>query len=149
MANKENDYPRARVIEVDGQIMLDDPDAVEMVRAINRANLTGFRDQNRERIEYFRGRVKALGKTSEEVVIVLLNVDDPIGGKLASILMPDHDWQAYRDRGEIPIARGLAMRDGIQDALGAFDGLAAAKLKAWDFKRPAVVAVDQGVAEVF
>ncbi len=146
MATKQDEYPRARVIKVDGQIMLEDPDAVEMIRAIS---LAGFHDHNKERIEHFRGRAKTLEKTSEEAVIVLLNVDDPIGGELASILMPGHDWQAYRDRGEIPIARGLAVRDWIQDALGAFYIPAATKLKTWDFDRLAVVAVDHGVAEVF
>jgi len=61
--------------------------------------------------------------------------------------MPCHNWQEIRDRGEVPFARGLAVRDGIQEALGAFDKDAAKKLE--DMTEIAVVVVDHGVAEVF
>src|SRR6185436_4774477 len=48
-------------------------------------------------------------------VVVLLNVDDVHGGPIADMLMPGHNWQEIRDRGEVPFARGLAMRSGIQN----------------------------------
>ncbi|HEA84359.1 MAG TPA: hypothetical protein ENI04_00005 [Candidatus Wildermuthbacteria bacterium] len=61
--------------------------------------------------------------------------------------MPGHNWQEIRDQDEVPFARGLAMREGIQEALGTFDDEAAAKLQ--DMIDVAVVVVDYGVAEVF
>lgn len=61
--------------------------------------------------------------------------------------MPGHNWQEIRDKGEVPFARGLAIRDGIQEALGAFDVEAATKLRS--MTDVAVVVVDHGVAEVF
>ena len=85
--------------------------------------------------------------TAKQAVIVLLSVDDVHGGPLADVLMPGFNWQEIRDRGEVPFARGLAMREGIQKALGTFDKEAAKKLRGMN--DVAVVVVDHGVAEVF
>ena len=75
-----------------------------------------------------------------------MTVDDQNGAQLASVLMSGHDWQQYRDRGEVPFARGLASREGVQDFLGSVDEQAAEKLQS--FQGLAVVVVDHGVAEV-
>ena len=104
-------------------------------------------DANRDRVAWFRRRALERGLAPCEVVIVLLAVDDHNGAALADVLMPGHDWQAYRDRGEAPVARGLAGRDGIQQALELIDGEAAEKLRT--ATKLAVVVVDRGVAEVF
>ncbi len=146
------DEPRARVIEVDGQLVLDDlddPDALAMVQAVERYNLKGLVENSAERIEHFRERSRALGGDATTHVIVVLMVDDPVGGALADMLMPGFNWQEIRDRGEIPVARGLAGRRGIEDALKAVDEVAAEKIRAWDQTEVAVVVVDQGVADVF
>ena len=144
---KNEGYPRAVVREVDGQLVLDDPDALAVMRAVGKANCRGTFELNAERVEHFKRRVEERGDPPDGVVIVLLNVDDPYGGALAEILMPGHDWQAYRDRGEVPFARGLAGREGIQDVLEDLDKEAADKLRG--AKGVAVVVVDHGVAEVF
>jgi hypothetical protein len=70
-----------------------------------------------ERVMHFKQRVSELGRSGQDTVITVLNVDDPIGGVLADILMPDHDWQRYRDAGEVPVARGLASKSGISEFL--------------------------------
>lgn len=72
---------------------------------------------NAERIKHFKQRVAELGRSGQDTVITLINVDDPIGGDLADILMPGNDWQRYRDAGELPVARGLASKDGIPEFL--------------------------------
>jgi len=100
-------------------------------------------------IEHFTKRMTALGQNADTVVIVLLNVDDPNGGALADALMPGHDWQAMRDQGQIPFARGLAGREGIQEALEVIDKDAAKKLRETVLGSKRVVVVDHGVAEVF
>ncbi len=102
---------------------------------------------NADRVEHFKRRLVERGMTADQAVIVLLNVDDIHGGPLADVLMPGHNWQEIRDCGEIPFARGLAMRKGIQKALSAFDKEAATKLRG--MTDVAVVVVDHGVAEVF
>jgi len=68
---------------------------------------------NAERIQHFKQRVEELGRSGEDTVVTLLNVDDPMGNILADFLMPEYDWQRYRDAGEVPVARGLAAKDGI------------------------------------
>ncbi|HSX00589.1 MAG TPA: hypothetical protein VLH38_06160 [Patescibacteria group bacterium] len=74
---------------------------------------------NAERIWHFKQRAEELGRGGQDTVITLINVDDPVGGMLADVLMPGHDWQRYRDAGELPIARGLAGKDGIPEFLEA------------------------------
>jgi len=138
--------PTAMVREVDGQLVLDDPQGLEVVRAVAKHNLKWLIEANTERVAYFKNRIKDLGKTSDDVVIVL-HVDDPQAGLLADLLMPGHDWQAYRDRGEVPVARGLAGRLGIQEALDNLDPEAGEKLR--KSTSVAVVAMDFGVAEVY
>jgi hypothetical protein len=143
----DNGQPRAVVREVNGQLVLDDPDALAMIRAMGKLNCRGVYDANAERISHFVRRVDELKKKPEEVVIVILNVDDSHGGPLAEMLMPGTDWQPFRDQGQIPFARGLAGREGIQMALEAFDGEAATALRAMNTL--AVVVVDHGVANVY
>jgi hypothetical protein len=72
---------------------------------------------NADRIEYFKQRAEELRRSGHDPIITLINVDDPVGSILADILMPGHDWQSYRDNGEIPVARGLASKTGIPDFL--------------------------------
>ncbi len=139
--------PTAVVREVDGQLVLDDPQAVAVIRAVEKHNCRNTFELNADRVAHFKQRLSERGMTADQAVIVLLNVDDVHGGPLADVLMPGHNWQEIRDRGEVPFARGLAMRDGIQDAIGTFDEEAAAKLKG--MAEVAVVVVDRGVAEVF
>ena len=93
-----SEAPRATVREIDGQLVLDDPDALAVTRAIGKINCKNTVDACADRVAHFRRRVVALSLPPSSVVIVLLNVDDPHGGALADVLMPGHDWQVYRDR---------------------------------------------------
>lgn len=132
----------------DGQLVLDDPDALAVVRAVKKYNCRGTIEANADRVKHFVRRMRELGASPHELVIVVLNVDDQNGALVADILMPGHDWQAYRDRGEIPFARGLAARPAMQEILDVLDGEAADKLRAAVGATRAIV-LDHGVAEVF
>lgn len=142
-----SEEPQAVVREVDGQLVLDDPVAFSVINAIAKLKCEDTLQLNRDRVEHFKRRLAEREMTADQVVIVLLNVDDVNGGQLAEGLMPGHNWQEIRDRGEIPFARGLAMREGIEGALDIFDEEAATKLRG--MTDVAVVVVDHGVAEVF
>lgn len=74
---------------------------------------------NADRLKHFAQRVHELGRSGADTVITLIDVDDPTGhgALLADLLMPSHDWQQYRDRGEIPVARGLAAREPFPEIL--------------------------------
>lgn len=145
--SNEDTYPRAVVREINGQLVLDDPDALAVFTVVNKRNCHNTLKINTDRVKHFKQRLGELGKTASDTVIVLLNVDDNYGGAIAEILMPGFDWQEIRDRGEIPFARGLAGKEGIAGILGTFDKEAATKLR--DMEHVAVVVVDHGVAEVF
>lgn len=137
----------AIVREVGGRLVLQDPIAVAMIGAVGKRNCQHTLDLNADRVVHFKQWLSDRGLTAADTVIVLLNVDDPNGAVLADLLMPGHNWQEIRDRGEVPFARGLAMRPGIEEALAVFDKEAAEKLRA--MTEIAVVVVDHQVAEVF
>ncbi|MCX6736226.1 MAG: hypothetical protein NTZ13_04040 [Candidatus Parcubacteria bacterium] len=145
--DKDTQQPQAVVREINGQLVLDDPLALSMFRAVEKHNCKNTLELNSERVKNFKQRVIERGMTAEQVVIILLNVDDTNGGEIAKMLMPGFNWQEIRDKGEVPFTRGLAGREGIQEVLEAFDEEAAAKLR--EMKQVAVVVVDHGVAEVF
>ena len=137
----------AYVKEVGGQFVLVDPVAAGVVKAVAEHNCGGTFTRNKDRIAHFIERARVLGKSADEVVITVINVDTPLGGPLAEALMPGFDWQAIRDRGEVPFARGLAGREGIQEVLDEL------YLPAGEVLRGvgglAVVVVDYGVAAIF
>lgn len=63
---------------------------------------------NKERLEqmaYNAIHIKHL--RPDQIIMVAIDVDDPTWKQEVDFLMPGHDWQQYRDRGEEPIvARG-------------------------------------------
>lgn len=143
-----SDEPRAVVREIDGQLVLDDPAALAVVRATQKHNCRVTFEGNADRVAHFKQRLEDLQLATSDFVIVILNVEDLHGGPIAEKLMPGHDWSQYRDAGMIPFARGLAERGGVQGILELMkDDEAAAKLR--DMDGLAVVVVDYEVAEVF
>jgi len=144
---EDSEVVGAVVREVDGQLVLDDPIAVAVISVVEKHNCRNTLELNADCVEHLKRRLTERGMTPDQVVIVLLNVDDIHGGPLAELLMPGHNWQEIRDKGEVPFARGIAMRVNIQIALEIFDMDAAMKLQS--MSDVAVVVVDHGVAEVF
>ena len=61
--------------------------------------------------------------------------------------MPDHNWQQYRDKGEIPFARGLAMKEGMIEMIATFDKEASEKIA--QIEGIPVIIIDHGVVEIF
>lgn len=138
---------RARVEMIDGAPHLIDPDAAAVARVVAKFNCRHAFDANEDRIGHFRQRMLDLGRTPDDVVVMICNMDDPVGEAVGDALMPGFDWAAIRARGEVPFARGLAGRGGVQGMLDAVDPEAAKKLR--EHAALAVVVVDCGVGEVF
>lgn len=138
--------PRARVVEVDGKLVLIDPDAVAVAMAVGKHNCRTTLVMNRDRVLHFSNRILEKGLAAKDVLMVIINVDDRYA-ELADALMPGHNWQEYRDRGETPFARGLAGREGIQSFLDDVDAESAKKLR--ELNGVAVVVCDHGTTEVF
>lgn len=133
--------------EINGELVLEDPDAFAVMMAVNKHNCRGIFDFNIDGIYYFIRRMKELNKTPQEAVIVLISVDDVHGKEIAEALMPNQNWQELRDQGRKPFARGLAGREFMQAALEAFDKQAADKLRKTEGL--AVVVVEHRVAEIY
>lgn len=138
----------------DGTLIIEDPAAEGMIAAVEAHNYSIGKhnckvtfDSQRERVDHFVSRIKERGDDPKDVLITLINADDPKGRPLADALMPDTDWNQFRSNGEIPFARGLAGREGIQEILYDIDEEAAKKLKHID--GIACVVIDSGVAETF
>ena len=114
----------ARVEVRDGMLVLVDDTALGVIAAVeahNRGvayqNCLVIKRHNAERIEHFKRRAVERLLPPKDAVLVILDADDQLGGALAEHLMRGHDWQQYRDKGQIPLARGLAMREGIVEVL--------------------------------
>jgi len=75
---------------------------------------------NRDRLEHMAFKATKKGLKPDQFVTVAIDVDDPSWTEVVQTLMPnatEADWQAFRDRGEKPVARGTAMADGLVDYL--------------------------------
>jgi len=145
------DRPRAIIREIDGQLVLDDPDALAVMQAVERENLRRLISgvpEMRDRVRHFAGRIHdPHGDDGTRWTIVMLCVDDPNGAKLADLLMPGHDWDAIRARGEVPWARGLADRATFQEMFDSVAPEVGKALRAID--GIAVIAADRGIITVF
>lgn len=146
MKQPDTTGPQATVREVDGNLVLNDPAALSVARAVGKHNCRATAELNADRVAHFTGRIAERGLSANDALIVIINMDDPFGSDVGDALMPGHDWQAHRDRGEVPFARGLAGREGIQAVLDGIDPDAAAKLRGL---ATAVVVFDHGTVEVF
>lgn len=131
----------------DGQLVLDDPAALGMALAVGKHNCKRTLAQNAERVTHFARRLTEKNLSPKDAAIVLLNVDTRLGSLLADALMPGHDWQAFRDQGQIPFARGLAGREGLQELVDKIDETAGNKLRSLD--GVAIIVMDFDVVEVF
>lgn len=67
-----------------------------------------FYELNRERMGQLLERAKVKGSG---FVAICIDVDDPTWTWLVDALMPGHNWQQYRDRGETPVACGVVPCD--------------------------------------
>jgi hypothetical protein len=144
------DDPIAQVVEgPDGKLVLIDPVGFAVMMAVAKHNCKLTLEANADRVSHFRQRAVDLGKTTDDVVIVVANVDTQFGCDLASMLMPGFNWQEIRDRGEVPFARGLAGREGLQEFLQIVDVSASNKLREFTSEEIAVVVVDFDTCEVF
>lgn len=72
---------------------------------------------NKERLEHFAVRILERGQSLGEFYIVCIDVDDPSWTEVVEALMPNHNWQVIRDRGEKPVARGTAYVQGLKNYL--------------------------------
>ncbi len=133
---------------IDENNVLHDPDAAGLIAALDRHNLRHHTIEfHADRIGHFAQRALERGMSPADTLIVILNVDDDLGGLLGRALMPGTDWGPIRARGETPYARGLAGRAGVQELLDAAGGTGGDQLRA--ITGTAVLVMDRGIVGVF
>jgi hypothetical protein len=77
-----------------------------------------FYSMNKERLSQLADRAEAkIKETGVEYGVICIDVDDPAWTPLVDILMPGHDWDSYRSRGEHPVARGVVPRGLLEDTV--------------------------------
>lgn len=135
----------ATVEMVDGKFVMRDDAAAAMIGAVACVNLLGA---NTDRVEHFARRIVERGDDPAEVVITVINVDDQNGGEIADMVMPGFNWQPIRDRGETPVARGLASVSLVDVAEEITKGSRASFDAINHTTHAAVVVIDGGVAIV-
>lgn len=75
---------------------------------------------NQERLAELAWRaIKVRKMDPKDFLIVCIDVDDSAWTDLVEALMPGHDWDQYRRRGESPIARGSVLRDSVGEYLAS------------------------------
>ncbi len=141
------EYKLPTVTIENGQVVLNDHMAAEAIAAVCKVNCERTLQLNKERIDHFKRRFFDKGLSPNEHCLVVINVDDHNGAEIADVLMDGFDWQAIRDRGEVPFARGINSIQLMEEVLKTFDDLAWKKLN--DSRELVAVVVDHGVAEVF
>lgn len=86
-----------------------------------------FHRENADRLAELRDR--AFQKGADDFVVVCIDVNDKTWTKLVDWLMPGHDWEPYRARGETPVARGVVPRAPMEDVVKTFYPAAVKDLK--------------------
>lgn len=139
--------PTAKVeVGPNGELILIDPMACAVAKAVAKHNCKNTFDAHADRVIHFFNRVVELGLNSQNTVIVIANVDDPLGSILADVLMPGFNWNEIRQRGEIPFARGLAVRDGVIEFVKKVDPEIVIDDNP---EQVQVIVVDHGTCEIF
>lgn len=146
METKQNDY-QAYVTVIDGKTVLIDPVGYAVIQAVNKINCENTYIAQMDKIKHFKNRITEKGLNPDNVVIIVINVDSPYGPEIADAIMPGHNWQQYRDKGEVPFATGLAIKEGMIEMIALFDKEASEKVT--QIKGVPVIVVNYGVVEIF
>jgi hypothetical protein len=144
-----SDAPTATVYTLpDGTLVLDDPVALAVMRVLDRRNCRQRLVDHAEAIIRFRQRIEDRGMSAATAIIVLVCADSNLGPELADVLGMPEGWdQPFREKGELPFARGIAHRAGMQDILDQIDPDAGNQLR--NAPGLCVLVVDFNTFEVF
>jgi hypothetical protein len=142
-----DDLPNAVVRVVDGVFVLDDPDALAFMTALERANCIRTLQLHAQRLGYFRVRIIERGGTAQTMALAVINADAPMGERFAEACGMPAGWAAgFRAKGEIPFARGIVDRVELQALLDHLGLDSAPRLRAC--AGVAAFVVDHGITAV-
>lgn len=137
------------VTKINDELVLVDQQACEIIKVINRENCRKTYDLNLDRINHFKQRFIDRQDNPEDVCVVIINVDDCYGKEISDILMPNVNWQEFRDRDEVPFARGLASKPFVIAYIDEYIMNSNAAKMLNDMQTLAVVVIDSQNVEIF
>lgn len=79
-----------------------------------------FYDTQKDRLAQLQTRAREKTLAGEASVALAIDVDDSSWTELVAILMPGHDWEPSRARGERPVARGVVPREPMEHVVREF-----------------------------
>lgn len=104
---------------------------------------------NIDRLQHFAYRAKSVhGLTNEDVIVVCIKVDSK-WRSLVDELMPNQDWQRFRDMGMEPVARGTVLFPVCEDLAKQLPDLADTLLEKPEDGRYKCIALDEGGCTVY
>ncbi|MEI6649818.1 MAG: hypothetical protein WCL23_00090 [Candidatus Moraniibacteriota bacterium] len=102
-----------------------------------------------DRLQHFAYRAKTVhGLTNKDVVVVCIKVDTK-WRDLVDVLMPNADWQQFRDMGQEPVARGTAYFPICEDLAKELPDIAEALLEKPEDGRFKCIVLDGGGCTVY
>lgn len=110
----------ARIVERNGQLVLEDPQAEAVFGAIERLNFFQLQPKADMLRLLDRAAVKSIGL--EPHCVIVIDVDHGNWRWLVDMLMPGYNWDAHRKRGETPVARGAVPVDLIRRPIETLSG---------------------------
>jgi hypothetical protein len=76
---------------------------------------------NADRLHQLANRaVEKEKEESSRQAVICIDVDDPAWTAVVDMLMPGHDWDAYRAKGQKPYARGVVPHNLCTDLVKAY-----------------------------
>ncbi len=114
-----------------------------MNRNVCRSSLVLYADY----IERFKSHAKEINKPSDQLTILLLNIDDIYGRPISKMLLPAYNWTEARRKKEVPFIRALMTKEILHKVLTIIKKEKAEKLRTMSCMT--IVVVDYNSIEIF
>lgn len=129
------------------KILEDEAEKKKLAKAVGKYNCRDTAKAHFPLIQKYVGKMQQQGLKAKSAGILIANVNYPVGKKLADMFMPGYDWQKIRNRGEVPYACSVVLREGFTENLSMFDVEAGEKLRTME--DIPVIVFDHDTVEVF
>lgn len=128
-------------------VLEDEKEQKKFAQAIGKYNCRDVVKAHYPLIQSYVGKMQQKGLKAKDAGVIIVNVNYPVGKKLASIFLPGYDWQKIRDQGETPYGCSVVMREGFTENLSMFDVEAGEKLRVME--DVPIIVFDHDTVEVF
>ncbi len=104
---------------------------------------------NKSRLKILAAKALDRGLEANQFAVICIDVDDSTWTEEVDMLMPQHDWQQYRNRGERPVARGSVTKVFCDYIGEVVPGIASALLKDVPYDHVQAIVLGSGGASLY